>query len=264
MGYFSQRKKRQRENMFLTASLAVICLILLVSFFDGSYPIVAAIDNYLFQIYIFNLFLFLFALFHQKILFSVVALLVLLVSYTNISSAANIFSNTKVEADNEFILTYHKQLPSPKAFADSLGFASSHYGHIQLTPNLGAVFATVSIKDNIFTIVQVDFAKLELAEEELLFKNLADYVLAQDEPVIIFGNFGVPSWSQYFKEFLHQTSLEVKNRIILEDLQHDFSLFNIPSVNLVAYNNVGLAGIETVAAAKDKPAAVKFEVIYAK
>ncbi|MBQ8436269.1 MAG: hypothetical protein IJX20_01320, partial [Alphaproteobacteria bacterium] len=62
-------------------------------------------------------------------------------------------------------------------------------------------------------------------------------------PVIIVGNFGIPAWNPLFSDFLQNTALEVKNRILLSDGENLFSPFSIPSINILAYKNIGIRQI---------------------
>lgn len=262
MGYFSQRKKRQRENTFLTIALSALVILLLTRALGSQNDFAFWIDSHLFQLYLFNIFIALFALLHKKIIGSIIALLILLLIYTNISSTANIFSNTKVEGGEEFTLTYKDASESPQSLAESLDKKAVHLGRIKLAPDYDADFATFDQKGKAFTVVRVDFSGLDLQLQPVLFENLAEFVASKDEPVIIFGNFGVPSWSHNFKNFLRQTSLEVKNRIILRDLEHRFNAFGMPVINLIGYNNTGLKSIDFVDFTAEHPAEIKFTVQY--
>ena len=69
---------------------------------------------------------------------------------------------------------------------------------------------------------------------------MAEFVLQRDEPVIIVGNFGIPAWHPVFKSFLSETSLRVKNKILLRDNQGSFNPFIVPRVNVLGFDNVGI------------------------
>lgn len=70
--------------------------------------------------------------------------------------------------------------------------------------------------------------------------NLARFVDRQDDPVVIAGDFGLPSWSPLFREFLDKTGLSVKNRILFTDGVRYFAPFSAPTVNVLGYGNIGI------------------------
>lgn len=122
-------------------------------------------------------------------------------------------------------------------------------GKLRLTPERDASFAAVKGGSRSFTFVNLDFSGLKPGEEKVLFDNLAEFVLSQDDPLIIVGDFGIPAWSDTFKRFLHKTELEVKNRIIPSSGKSLLNIFSVPTVNILAYRNVGVEEIELL---KDK------------
>ena len=95
-----------------------------------------------------------------------------------------------------------------------------------------------------------------------VYDNLIEFVLLQDDPVILVGDFGITSWSPIFKNFLQKTALEVKNRIIMTDGSHFFSPFSAPTINLLAYKNIGIRSINVFSAKKKSPLHIDFELEY--
>lgn len=117
-------------------------------------------------------------------------------------------------------------------------------GKLRFNQNRVASFVDVSKDGSSFVFVNIDFSNIKYNEQEVIFHNLADFVLSQDKPVVIIGDFGIPAWSKTFQDFLVKTELEIKNRIILSDSESLFNPFVVPSINVLAYKNVGLKNIK--------------------
>ena len=92
-------------------------------------------------------------------------------------------------------------------------------------------------------IINVDFSGISRKEEKSVYKNLSKFVVMQDNPVVIVGNFGIPAWSDTFQKFLNKTGLEVKNRIIMSDGSVWFNPFSVPSLNVLAYKKFGVKNV---------------------
>lgn len=89
-------------------------------------------------------------------------------------------------------------------------------------------------------LINIDFSGISRQEEKSTYKNLAKFVLMQDNPVIIVGDFGIPAWSKTFQKFLNKTGLEVKNHIIMSNGSVWFNPFSVPSLNVLAYKKFGV------------------------
>lgn len=90
-------------------------------------------------------------------------------------------------------------------------------GTVRFTPGQTASYLIVSKYGREIMIINVDFSQMTPTEESLVFKNMNEFVLEQNIPVIIVGNFGISSWKEVFSGFLRQSGMEVKNRVILSD-----------------------------------------------
>lgn len=117
-------------------------------------------------------------------------------------------------------------------------------GKLRFNQNQVASFVDVSKDGSSFIFINIDFSNITYGEQDVIFHNLADFVLGQDKPVIIIGNFGIPAWSKTFQDFLVKTELEVKNHIILSNSKNLANPFAVPSINVLAYKNVGLKDIK--------------------
>lgn len=146
----------------------------------------------------------------------------------------------------EMLLSYrifHDDANLDKSFILT-GLAPLKAGKLRFNQNREASFVDISKDDSSFIFINIDFSNLKYNEQEVIFHNLADFVLSQDKPVIIIGDFGIPAWSKTFQNFLIKTGLEVKNKIILSDGKSLVNPFIIPSINVLAYKNVGLKNIQ--------------------
>lgn len=139
---------------------------------------------------------------------------------------------------------------------------SQRAGKLHLTADRVASFLSVIKGSRSFVFINIDFSNLKNAEEKVVFDNLAEFVLKQDEPVIIIGDFGIPAWSKTFQSFLNKTELEVKNHIIMSDGSSLFDLFTIPSINVLAYRNVGLQDIKFLPRKKASNHPLLFELSF--
>lgn len=135
-------------------------------------------------------------------------------------------------------------------------------GKLHLTPQRTASFLMVSKGEHKFIFVNIDFSNLKKNEEKVVYDNLAEFVLKQDEPLIIIGDFGIPAWAKTFQNFLNKTELEVKNHIIMSDGSSWFDIFTVPTINVLAYRNVGLEEIKLLPPKKNSKHPLLFELSF--
>lgn len=74
-------------------------------------------------------------------------------------------------------------------------------GKLRLTAERTASFLTFEAGGRNLIFVNVNFAGLTGSEEKTVFGNLAEFVLSQDEPLIIVGDFGIPPGRKLFGRF---------------------------------------------------------------
>lgn len=285
MGYLSQKKKHERINFLLNASIGIVSATTFFSFFDRTSSFSSFINQWQFQIYIYTLFVFVYALISRFWLQAVLSCLLIMVNYFSIASSANLFNSSGSNGDSRAVILYQNSAvdfwslytQADKNQADFIAFnstrplslslpaagtcqspgaeesARSHLlskvvpyraGKLQLSPARSGSFAAVEIDGHQFVLVNIDFAGLHHRDEKAVYDNLAEFVLAQDEPVVIVGDFGLPAWSRTFQEFLVKTGLEVKNHVILSDGSDWFNPFSVPSLNILAYKNFGVERLD--------------------
>ena len=296
MGYFSQRKKHERANLILNITLTVIAVFTVLSFFDSSISrFFDLLGFWRFHYYIITLAAFFYALAGRFFVHAAAAFVLLTINYAAIASSANIFSNAAHEGENRLTVLYqnnvrhteplvrdaeeaNRRIPAylPESFGSYQLFhqegdaeksfiltrkAPLRAGKLRLTAERTASFLTFEEGGRNLIFVNVNFAGLTGSEEKTVFGNLAEFVLSQDEPLIIVGDFGIPAWSETFRTFLAQTGLEVKNHIIMSDGSSRFNLFTVPSVNVLGYRSLGLENIDILPAHKgSRP--FRFDLIF--
>lgn len=260
MGYFSQKKKQKRVNFFLALSLSIIAMLLFNGFFFSESSLSRWVDAYRFQIYALTVLLLIYALFYQKTVSIVVALGLLIFNYTLLSADANLFFNSQVKGNNKLSLSYHRGKTSFPELLSAINEPSKRMGTIHLAPGYDAVFLTFKSDDRIFTLINLDFDRIDPHHAALVYENLSEFVSGRDEPVLIVGDFGLPAWSPVFKSFLRQTGLQVKNHILLTDGYKIFAPLSSPTINLLAYKNVGISQISYQQPQDSQPLLIKFDL----
>ena len=161
-------------------------------------------------------------------------------------------NNIDIVGINNARSTKYLELPANNFFQTSPDSKSlilskdtpARYGRIMLNSRFEASFITLKSEDNSFIIINLNLRGISVKEKMHVFENLSEFVLNQDEAVIIIGDFGIPAWSTTFNKFLLKTGLEVKNSITLTNGLSRFNYTNPPTINLLAYKNVGISKIK--------------------
>ncbi len=111
-------------------------------------------------------------------------------------------------------------------------------GRIDLGGSNKAAFIRLRIENKDYVFLSLDLSAFDRSEKEKALEYINAFVAAEDDPVIIFGNFGMTAWSPAFSRFLSDNGLEVKNSL--------FSLLtNIilpPTDYVVGYRNLQVDG----------------------
>ncbi len=106
------------------------------------------------------------------------------------------------------------------------GFMLSLYpvqssGRISLAQETYAEFIKIKKDDYEQTFIAVNLNKLSRLSKETALKKLSDFVSKQDNPVVVFGNFGMSAWNYKMNSFITKNNLEVKNAL-LDNLRNIF------------------------------------------
>lgn len=242
MGYFSQRKKHARQNLFMLISLLILSIIYIFLLFDTTNNTVFKfLRDWQFHFYLYNIFLVLYTIIHKRCSYALVAIFLMFLNYGSLAKSARLFFNQEQNGKNQIEISYHKGEQNYKIVSKQEHIEKQ--GKIDLSPNLGAFFVSFKEQDFLFTIINLDFSKKYASEYKMAFRNLARFVSMQNGPVIIVGDFGIPSWNPIFRKFLNQTDLSVKNRILFTDGKASFRFWFVPSINILGFDNIGIKNI---------------------
>lgn len=284
MGYLSQKKKQERIGVFLSAAVILVALFTVAVFTGAASRLFPGLLDWYFQYYLLMLAVLGYALYTRYFWHALLMALFLLVNYVSLSSSSNLFFNIEGNGSNSLNIIYQNQVKnaapviavagnkgadiiainplaplnnivneSYRLFHEDADLSNSfilsasepvHAGTVRFTPRQKASYVTITKNDHDIMVINVDFSKMKPGEEKVIFKNLTEFVLAQNVPVIIVGDFGLPSWREPFQEFLTDTGLEVKNRIILSDGKYLFNPFARPTINVLGYKALGLERIK--------------------
>lgn len=210
MGYLSQKKHETRKNIFLWSMVVLLAVLTAVSIMNEGFHL--GFFN-LFHIYCLSLLIFIYALFTRKYKAACAFAVILLINYTSLAANTNIFLSEKFDGSKELSLTFNPEQKFTESFAlDDIKAA----GNIILAQKYIASFIVVGNETPI-TLVRVNFHKAKKKDYALIFNHLHEFLLKQDNPVVIFGNFGIPAWNRHFKSFLQTSGLTVKNRLLFLD-----------------------------------------------
>ncbi len=242
MGYFSQRKKHARQKMFMLISLMILALYNFLLLFDsGTEEFFKDLRNIQFHAYLYTLFIVLYTIFHRQIAYTLCAILLVFWNYGSLAQSARIFFNQEPAGFNQLDISYKKGEQTYLPLKEEKNI--EHKGKLKLSPHLSAAFIDIKQQDKLITLISLDFSKKYEQEFPIAFQNLEKFVLMQNNPVILVGDFGIPSWNILFKTFLNKTSLSVKNRILFTDGKETFSFWFVPSINVLGFDNVGIKKI---------------------
>ncbi len=234
MGYLSQRKKNEREKVFLQISAVVLGFFSIAAFCPW-FP--ESLQNGLFHLYLVNLGIFLLALFFERYGYAFFLALLLVLNYFHLASSANIFMNVKVVSEHSLDISYLPEMSFELSATDGTVLSRRR---LQLASGTEVPVITIEKGGHVFSLLRVNFASLKSSEREGAFRQLKAFVVSQDDPVIVFGNFGEPVWADNLKKFLVDTGLQVKNRLLLTQPGCRFGLFSAPSFYILAFSNVGI------------------------
>ena len=235
MGYLSQKKHQIRENIFL---YVMALLFAGLSIFSISCPGFKIVFFNLFHLYLFSFALMVYALIVKKYKPAIIFCLVFIISYATLSSSVNLFISDKFQGVNNINLVYDSKKSLAEEF--SKGIVSS--GAIILADKFISPYVTID-KNSPVTIIRVNLNDAKYEQYPVIFKHLRQFIIKQDNPVILFGDFGVPSWNRYLRKFIIQTRLIVKNNLLFTK-NNSYNFLSSPSFYILGFNDMGVENIE--------------------
>lgn len=238
MGYLSQKKHQARENIFLYVTAFFLMILSCLALIK---PDLFYAGFNLFHLYCLSLALLIYSAFVKKYFQTFIFFLCFILNYTLLSASGNIFFSDNFQGRKLLTLYFSKDDTAPAANFSQEDILSS--GTVLLSHHYIAPYTIVDIAGKPLTLLKVDFRNPVPSDYDSVFKNLNDFLLTQDNPVIIFGEFGLPIWARPFKTFLDVSGLQVKNRLVFTK-GSPFNIFTTPSFYILGFQDMGLSSIK--------------------
>ena len=235
MGYLSQKKRQTRENIFFWTTAVILALFTARNFADAKDY--AGFFN-LFHLYCLSGVLMFGALWRRKYRAVLFFGLLLLINFTVLSSSTNIFLSDDFNGKQALTFAF---VPEGKPLLGSADANVISAGSVIINHHYTAPYVVLNYTTPI-TLVMVDFRQAQDDEYPIIFGNLRDFMLTQDNPVIIFGEFGIPSWNKSFKQFMKISGLSVKNRLLFTK-NSPYNIFSTPSFYVLGFKEMGISDI---------------------
>lgn len=246
MGYLSQKKRNAREGTFLKWMLFIFTILTLLFLLPQKDIF---LKNWLFQIYVINILIFIYALIIRRFYYCLGFAVLLVVNYFQIAMSARIFTNFDSSGEHDISVIYSPASPL-EVEADNAIILRK--GHLVLGQKEIAPFMAIEKNGHVFTLIRVDLEHNTPKERAIGLLQLRNFISDQDDPVIVFGDFGLPAWSKEMKAFLEDTNLEIKNRILFVKTGSRYSYFSSPKFYILSFQNVGVEDINVFAPKDDE------------
>lgn len=233
MGYLSQRKKSERENIFLKISATVFAFLTLCSFtsLEEIFP------DLLFHFYFLNFAVLIYAFYIGRFVYGGVFLVFLVINFFHISAFANIVFNDKANPEHHMALEYTADYNKDLVDTGALVLRS---GYLDFGNKSQARYWVMEKNNHAFNLIRVDFSNSLSSVRSQNFHQLSMFIETLDDPVIIYGDFGEPAWSANMRDFLQKTGLKVKNRLVFATQKSSFNPFSLPTFYVLGFSNLGI------------------------
>ena len=119
-----------------------------------------------------------------------------------------------------------------------------------------AVFARVAANGKKYVFLSLSLSKMSYRRQEEALGHINAFITAEDDPVIIFGDFGMTAWNPLFVDFLAKNRLEVKNTLF----SRFSSLIMPPTEYVVGYRNMEFVDITSLPAGENRFAPLLFDI----
>lgn len=237
MGYLSQKKKSQRENVFLAIMAFVLMLVSFAAlFFDWVW-----LKSILFHLYVLSVVVWLYSLFIARFGISLLFLFFVIVNYFHIASSTPILFNHKIASANvvSFKINEHNlpNLVDGNAKIINRGF-------LALSKNSRVPIMLIDSNGRKMTLLSVDMKVFGTTNIKENLRALRMFVLNQNDQVLIVGDLGMSPWEAEMRKFLTETGLEIKNRLVFSYAKYGQRFWEKPSFFVLGFRNVGLNKLE--------------------
>ena len=179
-------------------------------------------------------------------------MMLFIINYTALSSSGNIFLSETYDGSKKIELVFDKNPEITGSFSQD----GAVFGSLILADNITASYVNIK-EDYPMTIIKVDLRKIKNSTRKRIFNQLHNFITKQDNPVVVFGEFGVPSWNRYMKKFMIQTRIFVKNKILFTK-DSPYNIFSTPSFYVLGFRDMGINNIKVSSTAQEKN--IKFDI----
>ena len=245
MGYLSQRKKHERESIFLKISSVAFVFLTILSFIPASGGI---FPDLLFHFYFLNFLLFAYSVYVGRFIYGGIFLFLLAVNFFHVSAFANILFNTRNAGSHEVSLRYTSGFEADLAQSDVLVLRS---GYLELGLPAEIRYWEVEKDNRAFNLIRVDLSETTSSERDKALRQLAAFVDTQNDPVILYGNFGEAAWSSSMRKFLQKTGLKVKNHLVFAAEGKAFDFFALPCFYVLSFSGLGIEDLSVASPQAD-------------
>ena len=251
MGYLSQKKHQIRENLFLNVGAIALTFFTLFSLTNINFDII--FPN-LFHLYLLSFLMIVYSVIVKKYKIALIFVMLFIINYTALSASGNIFISDSYDGNKKIRLTYDGASDLTGDFYN----AKISSGSLILANNTIAPYIKIDDK-NKMTIIKINLNKINSKLRKKILKQLKNFITKQDNPVILYGDFGVPSWNRYLRKFIIQTRLSVKNKILFTK-NSSYNILSTPSFYILGFNDMGVDNIEIKDAKDNKQ--ISFDISF--
>lgn len=251
MGYLSQKKSQNRKNLFFKVTSVVVIFLSLLLVYN---PDLTFCKLNLFHLFLLSFLLLVLSLYARSFKTSAIFLLSFIICYTNLNSSCNIFLSDSFSGKDTINLTFSPNEP----FLYPSSSTIEARGTLILAERHQAFYTTTK-EPHPLTIIQVNFKSATQKEYPLLFRHLHQFIVSQNNPVIVYGEFGIPAWQKVFRTFLAKSGLSVKNSLVFTS-DSKYNIFSTPSFYILGFSKMGVSNISLNDAKEDKN--VSFDITF--
>ena len=206
MGYLSQKKRNIRENNVLISGLVIILVLSFLLFFDN----VSFLKNNFFIIYIINIIFTFYAFCVRRYSLGLLFSIFVFINFFHITSTSRLFFNKSYNNGYEFIVSYD---------ADKLDKGASEIEINKITNNIISYTYKLTKQDNDISIVKLDLSNQTSSTRQQQLNLLYKFIVNQDIPVVVLGDFGTSVWQPSIQRFLEKTHKTQRQNCHVIDLQ---------------------------------------------
>lgn len=214
----------------------MLLFVALFSFLSLVYPGFNVVFFNLFHLYVVSFCLMVYSTFIKRYKIAVFFALFFLINYTTLSSSTNLFFPDKFVGSKNIELNFASNIDLSNYFHEN----KEASGAIIIAKKFVAPYVIIKENNSLLTLIKVDFRGADKNQYSQIFSQLHQFIVKQDNPVIIFGEFAVPAWDRSFKKFLNLSGLTVKNELIFTSKSH-YNFFTTPSFYILGFQEMGVS-----------------------